>query len=308
LVRTLLGLASVTALAACSSEDLGVCDMTAATSTYYLDGVPYYAGQALVHQSCAGSFCHAEGAMNAARKGAPHGVNFDDSPLLASSTTHDVSVLKSGVHTIREDADKIYSRVDDGSMPPGAAGKRPELAWKTVDSSGVLADAPLPSITSKAGKDLLRKWLACDAPIVAYTPSAPAQEQMLGASLPIAMTKIDPTFDGIYKAVLSGTCASCHNDLASNPFKSQQALDFSTADAAYASLVGKDPFATGACAKHGKLVVANDSKNSLLWQKLVPKAEEPADFCGDQMPLGGPPASQTVIDAVKMWIDSGAAR
>jgi hypothetical protein len=300
---------AVSVLQGCSSTDLGPCDSTQAEHLYYIDGIPYYAGQAMVFQSCAGSFCHAAAAENAARIGAPHGLNFDVSPLLASSTPHDVAVLERGIEAVREGADELYALVESGEMPPGAAGKkhRAALAWMQKDASGTLVAAKLPAVTSKAGKKVLRNWLACDAPVVAYTTGAPAQDKDLGDVEDKLETKIDPTFDAIYAALLT-SCSSCHNPDAANPYKDAQDLDFTSADAAYAGLVDAEAFAGGDCMGRGKLVVKGDCESSLLYEKLLPVAEQPGDFCGMAMPLGGAPVSQAALDAICTWIDAGAER
>ena len=114
-------------LAGCET-DLGKCDMTVATKVVYsTSGVPYYEGQALVQQSCAGSFCHADGAHNASRFGAPHGANFDVTPLTAMSTPGELHVLSRGIERVRDEAGRVYDLVDSGEMPPGKAGERPLL-------------------------------------------------------------------------------------------------------------------------------------------------------------------------------------
>lgn len=301
-------LSTLPALAACGGADLGTCDMTAATeTTYYLDGVPYYAGQAIVHQSCAGSFCHAAGAKNDARIGAPHGIDFDVRPLGAASSAKDVSVLRSGIDQIREAADEMYELVDGGEMPPGRAGKRDPLPWHTA-SAGALVATALPDVRSKQGKDVLRNWLACDAPIVAYThPDAPGQAEKLGVLEPEIATTIEPTFAGVYAGVLGGSCKSCHNGDAENPFAGQQALVFDSEEAAYDSLVGPSALSGGACSGR-ELVVPGDCQGSLLYQKLLFENEGAASFCGSPMPLAGAPLSQAAKDAVCQWIDAGALR
>ncbi|HEX2679362.1 MAG TPA: hypothetical protein VHM19_22075 [Polyangiales bacterium] len=294
-------------LAGCSA-DLGECKPADAKKLVYTpDGLPYYEGQAVVFQSCAGAFCHAAGAKNAARRGVPHGLNFDVVPLSAMSTESDLSVLTSGVKRVRDGASDMYELVDSGEMPPGDAGKRDALPWKQL-VNGALVDYALPGAGSSQGKEILRNWLACDAPVVASAMDAPAALQpkasFLGDVVAPAQTKIDPTFTGVYQAVLSGTCKLCHNP--NGGYADQQALDFSTADLAYSSLVDKAPFmgAKGKCSSHtGKLVIPGDCQNSLLYQKLNPAA---TGLCGDPMPLGGQPVSAAALDAVCMWITMGA--
>jgi len=78
--------------------------MAAATKVAYLNGTPYYEGQALLNTSCAGGSCHASGAVGAGRNGAPHGLNFDVAPLTKASSAADVGVLKAGLMEVRDEA------------------------------------------------------------------------------------------------------------------------------------------------------------------------------------------------------------
>lgn len=288
-------------LSACA-PDLGKCDLQLAkTIVYAPDGTPFYAGQAQVFQSCAGAFCHAAGATGAGRLGAPHNADFDTVPLGASPSAHDITVLRNGIERVRELAPSFYDRVDNGSMPPGGVGKRAPLMW--LDASGAPSTTAVPLVTTSAGKEMLRNWLACDAPIVATTD--PAAPQTFGDTVPAKSTTIAPSFASIYGVVLGG-CTACHNADANNPYKAQQALDFTTMDAAYTTLVGPDAFANGSCKMRGKLVVAGDCAGSLLYQKLLPAAQAPAGVCGSAMPLGGQAISKAALDAVCNWIKAGA--
>src|ERR1700759_1581608 len=77
------------------SEDLGACDMTAATQVVYAaDGTPYYAGQGLVEYACAPGVCNPVYAANASRRGPPFGLTFDLGPLSASSMPSNVGALR----------------------------------------------------------------------------------------------------------------------------------------------------------------------------------------------------------------------
>src|SRR5512139_2707899 len=107
-------------LAGCG-PDLGNCDMTAATQVVYTaaEGTPFYQGQALIQQSCAGGNCHAASAVGINRIGAPHGLNFDAEPLVAQSTPDKVNELRNGLTKIRDVADTMWGQIEGGSMPPG---------------------------------------------------------------------------------------------------------------------------------------------------------------------------------------------
>jgi hypothetical protein len=287
--------------------DLGECDMATATKLVYSpSGVPYYEGQALVHQSCANGVCHSAGAKGNGRIGVPHGLNFDVQTLQPMSTPTDLAVLQSGVDRIREEPGELYDLVDSGEMPPGNAGKRIALAWRTLDANMKPTVATgLPSVRGNAGKEVLRNWLACDAPVVAGVKGAPAGAETLGDILDSAATTIEPTFSSIFENVLSDACVGCHNGAL---FTDEQALDFSTLDAAFDTMVGKDAFATGACAGAGKLVAAGGCESSVLYQKLAGEGQSGAMLCGLPMPATGPMLSADALAAVCEWIDKGAAK
>ncbi|HEX7478155.1 MAG TPA: hypothetical protein VF331_10140 [Polyangiales bacterium] len=297
----------VLAVALGCEDSLGQCSMSQATAVVYTpDGLPYYEAQALVFEACAGSFCHAAAATRDARYGAPHGANLDIGVLSGTSTTHDLAVLKAGIAKIDSDREGLYDRVESGSMPPGKAGQRPPLAWKR-DVSGTLTAAVLPAVSSAQGKELLRNWLACGAPVVAATTdfSASAAAAKLGAVLPGRSSAMTATFQSIYDGLLGPKCVACHNSVAGNPYLTQQQLDFGDADKAYASLLGKAPFGRGACAGKSQLVVAGDCKGSLLYQKL---ALTTPPVCGSPMPLGGATTASTTLAVLCQWIDAGAKR
>jgi hypothetical protein len=285
--------------------DLGNCDMKAATKVVFLGGTPYVEGQALVYQSCAGSTCHASAAVGAGRTGAPHGLNFDVQPLTKSSSAKDLEILRSGINKVRGEADELWSVIDSGEMPPGKAGDRPDLPW-FADAAGTM-DAMLTGLDLAEARDKVRNWLACQAPIVAATTDSPyasqAKSMQLGSVMSAGVTTIKgTTFQSIYDNVLI-TCVACHG--ATSPYKNQ-ALNFSTKDAAYMSLVGKSAFAgTDAQCSGRTLVTKGDCMTSLLYQKLT-LAKGSAELCGEPMPLTGPKISDEAQKAVCDWITAGA--
>jgi hypothetical protein len=291
------------AVVACG-PDLGTCDMDAAKKIVFLDGTPYTEGQALTYQSCAGSTCHASRAVGDGRTGAPHGLNFDVQPLTKSATVEDLRVLRSGINEVRNEAEELWSAIDGGEMPPGKAGDRPDLAWYS-DAAGT-TPAMLTGLDLAEARDNVRNWLACQAPIVAATSDSPLAQQakrmMLGAVLDPGTSTIGTTFQSIYDNLLT-TCTACHG--ATSPYKNQ-ALNFSTKDAAFASLVGKNAFdMTDAKCKGRKLVTPGDCEMSLLYQKLS-LTKGSADLCGDPMPLTGSMVSAATQKAVCDWIMAGA--
>jgi hypothetical protein len=285
----------VLALASCEA-DLGTCNMTAATDIVYAaDGTPYYPGQAIVQQSCAGGFCHASGAVDANRFGAPHGLNFDVVPLTATATESQLSVLHAGISKVRDEANDMWGQIDADTMPPGDKGKRMPQSW-TDGTNPVDLD-----IQNATGKATVRNWLACGAPIVAGVTGAPAQAMALGNIEPGKTITVGPTFDSVYTSILKGTCISCH--VKGTAFYGQTPMDFSTEATAYATLVNQDASTTGSCTGKGKLVVPGDCAHSLIWEKLA--ATTPA-VCGSPMPLGMAAIADSARQGLCDWINAGA--
>jgi hypothetical protein len=76
-------------------------------------------------------------------------------------------------------------------------------------------------------------------------------------------------------------------------------MDLTSADASFDSLVGVSSLQVPELSR----VEAGDPDNSYLVQKLEGTADE-----GAQMPAGGPPLDQAVIDDIRQWIADGAER
>jgi hypothetical protein len=294
-MRVASSLVVVVLLAGCKA-DLGQCDMTAATQVVYaVDGTPYYPGQALVQQSCAGNYCHVSTAVGGSRFGAPHGLDFDLNVLTAQSPAESVPALEHGISQVRDKAGDMYDAIQAGAMPPGKNGEREPQSW-TVDNTPVALD-----LRTDNGKAIMRNWLACNAPVIAATTDSPLQAQVvtMGAVVPPKKIVVAPTFQSVYDSVLKGSCVSCHT--AGGPFTAMTPLDFSSPAAAYASLA-KDASTTAMCGGRGKLVVPGSCKTSLLYLKLQPAPV----VCGQPMPLGGTPVAPASVQALCDWIDAGA--
>jgi hypothetical protein len=284
-----------TALAGCS-EDLGVCDMVAATTVVYApDGTPFYAGQGLVQYGCAEGVCHSATAVEDARKGAPHGLNFDVRPLTAQSTPGNIVALRDGIAKVRDEKGDMYGEIAGGTMPPGEEGKRPAQVWKLGNGQS----AGLPGIDDNTGKATVRNWLACGAPVVSgVKPGEPSDATQISGSVVLDSLNtgtVESTFTAVYASVLAPCAAACHK-----PGGVYPALDLSSKATSYSALVDKEP-APGACTGKGKLVVANSCETSLLYLKL--NANPP---CGSQMPQGGPYLASSALDALCSWIKAGA--
>jgi hypothetical protein len=287
-------------LAGCGA-DLGSCDVVAAEQVVYLNGTPYFEGQALVEQSCAGSQCHAAAATGGSRSGVPHGLNFDVQVLTAESDPSRLGVLREGISRIRDEAADVWKFIDNGEMPPGAVGARLGLPWKR-DAAGMV-DAALAGVDTAAGRNIVRNWLACGSPLVSATTDSPLAQQaavfgavMEGGSGGAVM----PTWDSIYTNVLS-QCVGCHK-----PGSEFAALDLSTKEGAYTALIDKAGAASGNCAAR-KLVIPGNCQDSVLYTKLQPKeAVAMGKVCGGQMPKGGMPIPAAQLQAVCDWINAGA--
>lgn len=280
--------------------DLGTCNMEAATTVVYrndTDGTPFYAGQAIVQDSCAANFCHSAKATGANRTGAPHGLNFDVGPITASSVAGDDAVLRDGIAKVRDEASDMYGEIESGAMPPGNAGMRTVPTYKMTDPKN-----PFPTIQTAEGKATVRNWLACGAPVISAVTGAPMASSVANidhSQTAAAMPAMSSgTFADVYSMVImTNTCTTCHQ-----PGSVFPTLDLSSMATAYNSLVTKgDPSPAGLCTGKGKLVVPGDCDNSLLYQKLRPSPQ-----CGVQMPQGGTPVSQAAVDLVCSWIKGGA--
>lgn len=283
----------VAALPAGCGEDLGTCDMGAATTVVYsaTDGTPFYAGQALIQYGCAEGVCHALNAEKDARKGAPHGLNFDVKPLFTGATATDVTALRDGIAAVRDEGGSLYSEIESGRMPPGKEGERTPPVWK-LDATRT---ADLPLLTSAAGQSTVRNWLACGAPIVVGTTASADTSAVGGAVLPaLATTPAGADFKSIYTNVLAPCATACHK-----PGGTYALLDLSSETVAYTAIVNKAGPAT--CAAAGSLVVPNSCGTSVLYSKLSATPE-----CGTRMPQGGTPVSDANMAALCAWIDAGA--
>lgn len=153
--------------------DLGECDPDAARRIVYDDeGFPAYEGQALIQVSCGnGAFCHSAQATGAARYGAPAELDFD---VAIVATEADLARLERGVANVRDYREDILDLVEDGEMPPW--GEATETVHRNVPRYRRVADdgtvTRLPFIDSFEGLEILRNWLACDAPVVERTDGA----------------------------------------------------------------------------------------------------------------------------------------
>lgn len=106
-----------------------------------------------------------------------------------------------------------------------------------------------------------------------------------------------PTLDEIQANVFTPICSVCHTGPTGNTLPG--GMDLTDADASFANLVGIASVQVPALSR----VEAGDPDNSYLIQKIEGTASE-----GEQMPLGGPPLDDDVIDDIRQWIADGAER
>ena len=114
-----------------------------------------------------------------------------------------------------------------------------------------------------------------------------------------APDEMGPTLDEIQSNVFTPTCSvsGCHTGPTGDTLPG--GMDLTSADASFDSLVGVSSLQVPALSR----VAAGDPDNSYLVQKLEGTADE-----GAQMPFGGPPLDQAVIDDIRQWIADGAER
>jgi len=133
-------------LSGCGS-DLGKCDVAALGGNVTPGQLAPHTGQLLVNRSCAAGSCHSESAIGTARDGAPAGLNFDVVPQDLSPA--EMAKITRGSANVNDNADDMWSWIDDGTMPP--EGKR-----------------VAPTATEK---EAIRNWLACGAEVVPVAPA-----------------------------------------------------------------------------------------------------------------------------------------
>lgn len=338
-------------------RDLGECNLSGTTAdgtpidgpaafdiAYRItDGVPMYEGQALVQASCGdGTFCHAPAARGGDRVGAPAGMNFDVSLVcngdVAGCQTNPpyderLQRLSDNQDSIRDWADGMIQEMRAQAMPPGEAGRRVRnnIPWLRPDGS------ELPSIESSEAREIVRNWLACDAPAIGRTETPPADadqlqpcgssdEEVICVYAGPAADLPDPNWRDIYWSIVFTQCVTCHgppnDNTDSNPDNplggeipggaspaALAVLDLTGSDTtdtaswpddSYLAVVNVSASTAGACAGQGFVVEASSADDSIMIEKM--RGEQ---TCGDQMPLTGL-LPQPLVEIVAEWADLGA--
>jgi hypothetical protein len=323
------------------------------------DGLPMYEGQALVQSTCGdGSFCHAPAAVGADRIGVPAGLNFDVD-LACTDESQDPSCaqpiesceggqtdtaycsrlesLHNNQNQVNSFAEGMIQEMRAGAMPPGEAGRRVRnnTPWlRKFDPDRPNRPEELPPIESTEAQEIVRNWLACQAPVVARTeiPTSDGDEleecpsvdgEICIYSGPAELP--DPVWNDIYWSVMFTQCVPCHApdnpNLDQNPDRLGEAipggltdavlsLDLSGesttdtsnwADGAYPAVVDAMAAAQGVCGGANRtIVIPFDSAGSLMIEKMRDQQD-----CGDEMPPGQI-LSEPIIQVVEQWIDMGA--
>lgn len=312
----------------------GGCDEEAARSVVYdAAGRSMFAGQAIIYESCAagGNFCHSSTALD--RFGVPAGLDFDIAPTASAGMSYDragSARLAYAHNMVDRQARAIWATIANGSMPPGRVGDTLSVhtfGW-VVDPADVTRDVALPTLETPEGREIVRNWLACGAPVVEAWAAFSAPSCDTNADCPTGACEADscvaigdsddavhrierplePNWRSIYLQVIQPNCTTpgCHAPDPLNGNAVSADLDLSTMEGGHAALVGVDASDDvdlgAACGGAGRiLVVRGDPDASLLVEKLA--QEMPS--CGEQMPFGQvlDPAQ---IDVIRQWITEGA--
>jgi hypothetical protein len=276
-----------------------------------------------MQQSCGnGSFCHAPAAEGGDRFGVPKGLDFDVRP----ACTDGESCSDDEVVRLREDQRRTFNFrhsiaevVDNGSMPPGKAGRQARESAPDF-RRGPSPDAEaLPEVDSPEGQEILENWLACGAPVVERTlePSqgGPRPGEVCngrsGVSVQVGECIVrggspppEPNWASIYERVIGPQCGeACHGPGGLDQ-REESGLDLSEMELARNELVSSEADGED-CMGEGTLVVPGEPDSSLLVRKLEVPDDDPMQ-CGSRMPTGGPFLSQEVVDVIRQWIADGA--
>lgn len=311
--------------------DVGECDPSAARQIVYrdvgdapspFDGTPMFAGQALLHTSCADLFCHSPTETTTQRYGTPAhlffnvGVPCDDAGCLPGA----IETFRARQANVFEHRELILGAIDRGTMPPGDIGDQLRYTngrYVVVDTDdaffmgGVEDGIPLPDIESSLGREIVRNWLACGAPVVERfeSPEFPTDSGRFCRGSTDCVVRVDsaatipePNWPSIYETLIFPFCGSTCHGPGEPDFREESQLDLSDIELAYDSMVNVaasgEECATGA----SPLVLPGDSAGSLLLNKMV----ELAPSCGDPMPSGLDLFPPEFTDVIAQWIDAGA--
>lgn len=325
---------SLLVLAACRAP-LGECDSAALSIVYTQDStanrvVPMYDGQALLVESCgaAGGNCHNESATGALRQGVPLGFDLNLQPYVAGACDDPSSALCAQEQHRLRSASRIsfeyrrlsFSEVEQERMPPTTpTSDVSSFAYRSYIREQQRLDetTALPSLATDEGKEIVRNWFACGAPVVGRVeipnsatttagarcgnPNAGDNEIYGDCVTGASVQPVTASWSDIHaNFILRNQCASpvCHGG-ATEP----NLLDV---DNAYANLVGEMSSGNYACGTSETYVVPGDAAASLFFDKINSTTLMPPR-CGGPMADGrSVEYSQETLDAIRDWINAGA--
>lgn len=158
----------------CAPADPGECDPTDLQHVYYdVDGYPSYAGQALVETTCAGGVCHDSFLERDQWHGVPGGFEFNVGIAIGETPADqpaELERLRRARRLVWNWRAEVWDSVATGSMPrrlfdPVTGEHLAQYAVEPLEWRDA-AGRPLPGLSTAEGKELLRNWLACGAPVV----------------------------------------------------------------------------------------------------------------------------------------------
>lgn len=342
-----VSLLTTAALFHAGCSDLGDCDDPAKGRTLVKIGSRLsYTGQAIITQSCTVG-CHNSGATGSFRKGAPADLNFDLNPLDPGTPITDSTGKVTGVQvdpaaraklrehqrTVHEQREAIWDQVQKGLMPPSSTPMFKELARliRTKLTGQSMCPDGQALVNLDKDKEELRKWLACDTPVVEtsspdlpYQPvpaNAPPEDQAAGSVYYSIDNTVGyqypscgassggdagaggPSFSELYKDIFEMQCKLCHY----TGSVLNSTLDFQTEDIAYMELLGANGMggATSCTAMNpNPFVTPGKPEQSYLLTKV---GAQQGTICGTLMPTP-PGLAKEDADRIKAWIMAGALR
>lgn len=323
---------SLFVISACRAP-LGECDNAALSIVYTQDStanrvVPMYDGQALLVESCgaAGGNCHNASATGDLRQGVPLGFDLNLQPYIAGACDDPESALcLQEQHRLRS-ASRIsyeyrrlsFSEVEQERMPPTTpTSDVSSFAFRAYirEQQSLDQATALPSLATDEGKEIVRNWFACGAPVVGRVEIPTSATTTVGARCDndedtviygdcvtgASVQPVTASWADIHSNfILRNNCASpsCHGG--------EVEPNLMNASDAYSNLVGQTSAGNYACGTTETYVVPNNPDASLFFDKINSTTLNPPS-CGDPMAQSRTvDYSQETLDAIRAWIDAGA--
>jgi hypothetical protein len=182
----------------------------------------------------------------------------------------------------------------------------PTFAWSATAGSFDNAASKTPTFTCPATPGSVTITLS-------VSPGTASCDSITSESVTVTCGTLNPTFTNVYNSIISQRCVSCHRP-GGGGFNVGR-LDMSTADNAFANLVGVPAQGTGAgtsgvmCGTTGLTrVVPGDAAASLIFNKTNSKLLGVLAPCGSPMPTpaAAPPLTAGQVELIRGWIAAGA--